>query len=145
MLAVFPVVLTPTDAGRCMAEFPDVPEALTEGQDAEHALHWAQGALVMALSMYIDGDQDIPRPSQPKPGQQTVPLPALVAAKLAIYQEMRDQGLSPLAMADRLHCDPKQIRRLLDLDHQSRFDLLEKALRALGKTLIIDVQDAAIA
>jgi hypothetical protein len=42
-----------------------------------------------------------------------------------------------------LKCDPKQIRRQLDLDHQSRMDQVEAALRALGKTMIVDVRDLA--
>jgi antitoxin HicB len=124
-----------------MAQFPDVPEALTEGRSEEHVLFWAQDALVMALAMYVADDLDIPQPSPPQAGQPVVPLPTLMAAKLAIYQEMRNQHLSQLALAERLHCDPRQIRRLLDLGHQSRMDQVEAALRALGKTLLIDVRD----
>jgi hypothetical protein len=35
------------------------------------------------------------------------------------------------------------VRRLLDLDHRSRLDQLETALGALGKRLVLEVQDAA--
>ena len=66
-----------------------------------------------------------------------------MAAKLAIYEAMRAAGLTQTALADRLGCDPRQIRRLLDLDHASRLDQLEAALAALGKRLVIEVQDAA--
>ena len=144
MLAAYPVTLTPTEGGRLMASFPDVPEAMTEGRDEAHALYWAQDALVVALSMYLDDDRNIPMPSRPTSDQSVVPLPVLVAAKLAIYQGMRDQRLSQLAMAERLTCDPKQVRRLLDLDHHSRFDQVEAALRALGKTLVVDVLDRVV-
>jgi antitoxin HicB len=56
---------------------------------------------------------------------------------------MRDARLTQSALAERLGCDPRQVRRLLDLDHNSRLDQLEAALAALGKRLIIEVQDAA--
>jgi antitoxin HicB len=72
-----------------------------------------------------------------------VALPPMAAAKLAIYQTMRDQGVTQVELAGRLDCDPKDIRRLLDLMHNSRLDRLDRALAALGKRLSIEVRDAA--
>jgi hypothetical protein len=46
-------------------------------------------------------------------------------------------------LARRLNCHLPQIDRLLDLDHASRLDQLESALRAVGKHLHIDIRDAA--
>lgn len=90
MFAAYPVDLTSTGDGRIMITFPDVPSAMTEAQGEAAALHWAQDALVVAMSGYLDFNEDIPPPSSPQPGQHVVPLPVLVAAKLAIYQAMRD-------------------------------------------------------
>ena len=67
----------------------------------------------------------------------------MVAAKVAIYQAMRGAGLSQAALAERLGCGPRQVRRLLDLDHRSRLDQLESALAAQGKRLVLEVRDAA--
>ena len=53
----------------------------------------------------------------------------MVAAKLAIYEAMRRQGLTQAALAERLGCDPRQVRRLLDLDHASTLAQLERARR----------------
>ncbi len=64
----------------------------------------------------------------------------MAAAKLAIYQAMRDKGVTQVALARRLGCDPKDVRRLLDPMHRSRLDRLEAAL---GKRLVIEVRDAA--
>ncbi|MBV9576698.1 MAG: hypothetical protein JO149_08760 [Gammaproteobacteria bacterium] len=69
-----------------------------------------------------------------------VVLPPLIASKLAIYQAMRDQGIKQAELAERLHCDARQVRRLLDLDHHSRMDLIDAALHELGKKLVIDIQ-----
>ena len=67
----------------------------------------------------------------------------MAAAKLAIYQAMRQKDVTQVELARRLGCDPKDIRRLLDLMHRSRLDRLEAALAALGKRLIVEVRDAA--
>ncbi|MBW2618591.1 MAG: hypothetical protein JRC92_06925 [Deltaproteobacteria bacterium] len=66
-----------------------------------------------------------------------------MAAKLAIYQAMHDQEVSQLELAERLGCDARQVRRILDLDHASRLDQLEAALKALGKRLVVDIREAA--
>lgn len=143
MIQAYPVDLSPAENGAIVAAFPDVPEAITTGRDEANALNWAQDALVVALSAYIDDRRDVPVPSKPRPGQPTVPLPPAVAAKLAIYQAMRDQGVSQLELAERLGCDARQVRRILDLDHASRLDQLESALKALGKQLVVEIKEAA--
>jgi antitoxin HicB len=56
---------------------------------------------------------------------------------------MREAGLTQVALGERLGCDPRQVRRLLDLDHSSRLDQPEAALAALGKRLVLEVQDVA--
>lgn len=76
-------------------------------------------------------------------GRSVAILPPQVTAKLAIYQAMREAGLTQAALAERLNCDPRHVRRLLDLDHRSRLDQLEAALSALGKRLALEVRDAA--
>jgi len=53
---------------------------------------------------------------------------------------MRDQGISQADLAEKLHCDARQIRRLLDLDQHSRMDFIDDALHELGKRLVIDIQ-----
>jgi len=143
MIQAYPVDLRPDENHTIVASFPDVPEAITAGRDEANALDWAQDALVVALSVYIEDRRNIPAPSTPRPDQPTVPLPPAVAAKLAIYQAMHDQEVSQLELAERLGCDARQVRRILDLDHASRLDQLEAALKALGKRLVVDIREAA--
>lgn len=139
MRQAYPVILT-KDGASIIAEFSDVPEAMTIGSDENNVLEWAQDALVVALSGYLDERKDIPKPSKPKAGQHSVVLPPMIASKLAIYQAMRDQGVTQAELAERLHCDARQIRRLLDLDQHSRMDFIDDALHELGKRLVIDIQ-----
>lgn len=139
----YPATLTRASNGTVVAAFPDVPEARTAGNDEGQALERAADALETALAGYLEERRDLPRPSRPRKGQRLVSLSPMAAAKLAIYQAMRDRGVSQVELARRLDCDPKDVRRLLDLMHRSRLDRLEAALRALGKRLVLEVQDAA--
>ncbi len=141
MLLAYPVILRKDKDGSVIAEFPDVPEALTNGRSADDAAAWAQDALVVALSGYTEADRDIPRPRRARKGQRLVPVPPMVAAKLAIYQAMREQNMTQLELADRLKVDARQVRRLLDLDHNSTLPQMAAALEALGKRLVLDIRD----
>ena len=96
MLLAYPITLTKDRNGSVIAEFPDVPEALTNGRSAEDAATLAQDALVVALSAYIEAGRDIPRARRTRKGQRLVPVPPMVAAKLAIYQAMREQKKTQL-------------------------------------------------
>ena len=123
--------------------FPDVPEAITCGDDLEEALRHAVDALEAGLSTYIDRRLDLPRPSKPKRGQRIVTPTALGTAKLALYLEMRAQKVTKAALARRLGCHMPQVDRLLDLSHSSRLEQVETALAALGKRLVVELRDAA--
>ena len=139
----YPVILTPDENGTIMASFPDVPEALTCGVDVADALRMAEDALLTAFEFYFDDRKPVPKPSKPEPGRQVITLSPMTVAKLAIYHAMLEEDVSQVELAGRLGCDPRQVRRLLDLRHNSRLDQLEKALKALGRRLVLEVRKAA--
>jgi antitoxin HicB len=143
MLQSYPVNLIPDENGTTIAHFPDVPEAMTVGADETSVLNWAQDALVVALTGYIEERRDIPPPSKPKKSQNTVHLPLQVAVKLAIYQGMRDQGITQAAVGECMGVDGRQVRRILDLDHNTSLSQLVYALKCLGKELVIEIRSAA--
>ena len=47
------------------------------------------------------------------------------------------------ALAARLECDEKEVRRMLDPRHPTKLPRIEQALVALGKRLVVSVEDAA--
>ena len=55
--------------------------------------------------------------------------------KLAIYQGMQDQGITQAALGECIGIDGRQIRRILDLDHNTSLSQLVRALNALAKNL----------
>lgn len=143
MRYAYPVRMEPEPDGSAInVSFPDVPEALTWGDDPSEALHLAEDCVIGALGGYLKRGWSIPEPS-PARGRPTVALPPLVAAKLALYSAMRAQGVSEAELGSRLGAAENVVRRLLDLDHRTHLDQVEAALRCLGKRLEVRVRDAA--
>lgn len=135
----YPVVLEPQADGGFVARFPDVPEAITQGEDRVEALLHAVDALETALSFYVDARRPLPVPSKPKRGQPVVHPSALESAKLAIYAAMVEQGIKKSELARRLGWHIPQVDRLLDLNHATRMEHLESAARILGKEIRLSV------
>ena len=132
----WPVRLETDDHGAVLVSFPDIPEALTEGATEQEALAEAQDCLIAALGGYVDDRRNIPKPS-PGRGLPLVALPALVAAKIALYRAMGERGLSNAALARQLGSVEGAVRRLIDLDHRSHIGQVEAALHALGRRLVV--------
>jgi len=135
----YPVVLEAQPEGGFVVSFPDVPEAITQGEDEEEALLYAVEALESALLFYISDRKPLPVPSKPKRGQRTVRPSALEGAKLGVYQAMTEQGVKKAELARRLGWHMPQVDRLLDLRHASRLDQIEAAARVLGRQLEVRV------
>jgi antitoxin HicB len=133
----FPVTLTPDDDGGFVVAFPDIPEAITQGESKEDALNMAQEALETALEFYFEDRRTVPEPSKPKRGQSVVELPASLSAKILLLNEMIRQDIRPIDLARRLNTTPQEVNRLTDLRHTTRIDGIDKALRTLGRHLEI--------
>jgi len=114
---------------------------LTEGATEEEALAEAEDCLIAALGGYIQERRNIPR-SSPARGRPLVALPALVAAKTALYSEMRVQGIGNTELAKQLGITEGAVRRLIDPDHRSHIGQVETALGALGQRLVVATQAA---
>jgi antitoxin HicB len=140
----YPVKLKPDpEEGGFTVFFPDLPEAITQGENRSDALAQATDCLAKAIAGRIRRSDPIPPASRPKANQAIVPVPPLIAAKAALYVAMREAGLSNVKLAKRLGCDEKDVRRLLDPRHRSRITALERALAALGKKIIVVIENAA--
>ena len=123
--------------------FPDLPEALTGGEDLEDTLVQASDCLAEAIAGRIARGESIPQPSKPKPGQYSVSVPLYLAPKLALYLAMRDGGMRNTELAARLGVSETVVRRMLDPKHNSKPERIQAALAALGKRIVITFEDAA--
>ncbi len=141
MRYAYPYELAPQPGGGFTVSFPDVPEAITQGETEQEAAAMAEDALVTALSFYTDRAERLPHPS-PAHGRPLAYMPPLVAAKLALHNSMLAAGVSNVSLARQLGTDEKTVRRLRDPLHQSRINQVDAALRALGKRIGIVIEAA---
>ncbi len=140
----YPIKVSKDEDGRHLVTFPDVPEAADDGATLAEAMIEAEKALLVALQYRIKQREPIPRPSTPRRGQRTIALRALPAAKLALYQAMIDQGLNTVSLGRRLAGESEtEVRRLLDLSHNSRISYVEAALAVLGQELVVETRKSA--
>lgn len=127
MLA-YPIELEEDD-GAFLVTSPDFPELTTFGDDREEAIARAADALEEAIAARIHDRDDIPAPSQ---GNTCATLPPLAAARVLLYQGMREQGIGKAELARRLGWHLPQVDRVLDVEHHSRLDQMDAALSAIG-------------
>src|ERR1035438_5214837 len=125
-----------------LVSFPDVPGVYTFGEGRDEALRQGLDALESMFMAIMADRGDIPAPS-PVKRRPFVELPALTEAKVLLYQAMRTRKIGKAELARRLNCHLPHVDRLIDLRHASRLDQMEKAFRALGQQLTIDVRMAA--
>ncbi|UYN98374.1 MAG: type II toxin-antitoxin system HicB family antitoxin [Devosia sp.] len=129
------------DGAALLVTFPDVPEAITGGDTRAEALANAQDALEIAVLTYVQDGMDLPV-AQATDGVP-VSLSAEVMIKIAFIEAFRKSGLTRVALAARLGKQETEIRRMLDPYHATKLASMEAGLAALGKQIVVHVEDAA--
>ena len=129
--------------GGFLVTFPDVPEAITSGDDLDEARRNAVEALGLALRGYLAEDRTPPSPAAKGRHLVSIPLDAETALKVAVIVSFRKAGISKLEFARRLGKQETEARRILDPDHSTKLASLEAALAVLGKQVVVSVRDAA--
>ena len=142
MRYAYPCRIERDEDGAFVVSFPDVPGANTGADDRAEALELAADALATALSMYVNLRKTIPVPGAALDGQEVVAVDPVTAAKLELYTAMRTQGVSKLALAERLGLSAAAVGRLTDLGNNSRIGHLARALQAVGRGLVIESRSA---
>ncbi len=132
----YPVNLEP-DTGGYVVSFPDIPEALTQGDTREEALFMALDALVTAFEFYFEDGQKVPEPG--KITGDFVEVPASVAAKVLMLNAFVDSGITQVELATRMAVKKQEVTRLFDLKHSTKIDTVQKALAALGHQLEVTI------
>ncbi|NEG91069.1 type II toxin-antitoxin system HicB family antitoxin [Leclercia adecarboxylata] len=126
----YPVNLSKAEEGGFFVEFPDIPEALTQGTTKDEALENARDALVTALEFYFEDGDKIP-----EPGVSTgdyVDLPLSVEAKVILLNAFIESRISQTDLAARMNVKKQEVTRLFDLRHSTKIDTIQKAINSLG-------------
>jgi antitoxin HicB len=136
----FAVRLANDPDGGVLATFPDVPEAITFGDDRDDAIRSAQEALAVALFGYLKEGRKLPAAKR-KTGTFVAPQ-ATDVLKIAVVEAWQESGISKSEFARMLGVDEKEARRILDPDAATKADRLEEALSILGRRVHIAVEAA---
>lgn len=133
---VYKAVMTPDPDDGFLVTFPDVPESITHGQTVAEALGFALRARMKdnqllpeclateGIDVYLSPDD---------------------ALKIAVIEAFAASGMTKSELARRLGRREKEARRILDPYHATGLPLLEAALSAMGKTILISVIDTKAA
>src|SRR5580658_3209642 len=106
--------------GVLVVSFRDIPEAITQGKGEEDALWQAADCLEEAIAGRIADGREIPKASRAARGERLIPVPAPMAAKVALYLALAEAGMTKAQLARKLDCDEKEVRRLLDPKHPTK-------------------------
>jgi antitoxin HicB len=123
--------------------FPDLPEALTGGDDVEDTLVQAADCLAEAIAGRMARGDEIPQPSKTKRGQHLISVPLYLAPKLALYLAIRERRIPNTELAKRLGVSETVVRRMLNPKHNTKPEKIQDALVALGKRIVVTFEDAA--
>jgi antitoxin HicB len=129
--------------GGYTVSFPDLPEALTCGDNLADALAQASDCLGEALAARMHDREDIPAPSTARRRTRLIAVPLDLAPKLAVYMAMRAAGVNNSELARRMEVRETIVRRILDPKNATRLETIELALARLGKAATLTVANAA--
>lgn len=115
----------------------DLPEAISQADIGEDWMEIAQGCLQAALESRIRDNEPLPVASSLRRGELAIAPSAVTAAKAALYDAMREAGVSNVQLARKLGIDEKEVRRMLDTGHGTKLPRIAEAVEALGHHLHI--------
>ena len=132
------IVLVPDDNGTLLVRCPSLPIVATFGETEHEARQHAVDAIETVLASLIDDGEDVP----PSDGDG-VPMPLLTTLKVHLYWALQEAGITRAELARRLSWNRESVDRLFRLDHRSRLEQIEAAFEALGRSIEVDVHEAA--
>ena len=141
----YPAIFDPDpDDGSFTVTFPDFGYGVTQGSTRAEAEEMGADLLACLMTDCMEKRTDFSKPGRLR-GRKIRPitLPALLDAKANLYVAMRTAGMRKADLARRLGCQKSQVDRLLDFKNSTRMGQIEAAFHALGKRIVIEVQNAA--
>ena len=130
--------------GGFVVTFPDFGYGVTQGETDEEAIVMAQDLLMLTIGDYIRESKALPAPRRHHGSKfRPVPLSALQAVKVDLYNAFLESELKKAELARRIGIPKTHIDRLFSLRHHSRLNQIEAAFAALGKRLHVEARDAA--
>ena len=134
----FAAIFEPQPEGGYTVTFPDIPEAITEGDTKEECLHHAEEVLTLCLEQRMDDGEAIPEATTVKGGIWIEPSAAMQAAVL-VRSWRTKQGKSVSEMARSLNTSWAAAQKLESHRANPTLRQLERTAAALGKRLHVEM------
>ena len=144
---LYPCDFTPDTAegNGFVVTFPDIGWGATGAATFKESIILAEDALVVALSTYIDRNEELPVPSPWAEGQELIGVQPAIAAQLDLYTAMRQQNLTRADLARRLNLSQPAVQRLLTLNYRTPLTQIRRALDVLTQETAADIAEPAAA
>ena len=139
----YPAELERDEDGRYVVVFPDFGWGATDGATREEALGEARDLLRELIATTMREGKALPERSQTDEKRPLVVPPVAIALKAAFYEAFREAGMSRRRLAHDLGVAESEVRRMLNPDHATKAATIDRALRRLGKRVIVTIGEAA--
>ncbi len=141
MNILYPAIFTAAPEGGYTVAFPDLPEAITEGDTLDEARFNAIEVLTLTLDARMEEAMKIPAPSTPKRPHGQVFFIAPDAKTQAAVLMRHARGGRPVAtVAAALGTSWAAAQRLENPRHWPSLRQLEHAAAAVGKRLVLALE-----
>lgn len=135
----YQAILEPQPEGGFTVTFPDIPEAITEGDTREEAIFNATEALGLCLDVRMEQDEALPKPTRTEGGEWITPS-APVQAAVALKHLRESQGKTLSDMARLLGTSWPAAQRLERPNANPTLRQLDRAAAATGKRLVLSFE-----
>ena len=146
MRLLFPAKLERDDNGTLLITCPALPEVTTFAETEADWHQHAQDAIEEAIAARMNSWSDVPLPDgeqlfshDDSMAYRVVELSLQAELKLMLFHSCKQAGVSRAELARRLSWHREQVDRLFRLDHASRIDQIDAAVRAIGMTFDVNV------
>ena len=134
----FAAIFAAQPEGGYTVTFPDIPEAISEGETKDECLHNAQEVLTLCLEQRMDDNDPIPEASTVKGGIWIEPSAAMQAAVLVrVWRTKLGKSLSEIART--LSTSWAAAQKLESHRANPTLRQLERTAAALGKRLHVEM------
>jgi antitoxin HicB len=135
----YPVQITKEEDGIFFVSFPDIEEAITQGETIEEALFNASEVLTLTMEYRLDEEQEIPEPSNIT-GKNIYLISPDVKVQAALLVRRSRQGKSLAELARSLETSWPSVKRLENPHNSPTLKMIDKAAAALGKRLVLSFE-----
>jgi antitoxin HicB len=141
MKILYPAIVKKQKPSGYFVRFPDIEEALTQGETVEEALLNASEVLTLALDHRLRRERKTPLPSSCPKGAHLVAPDAKTQAAILVRLLRGDRSVADLARV--LGTSWPAVARLEDPRHSPTLRNLERTAAALGQKLIVSFEPAS--